>query len=363
MLLASSSFGLPQADLDHVQHGVGSAWLALRGQHLLLTGGTGFVGKWLLASLLHADRALGLGLRVTVLTRDAARFTAQHPALALASPVTLLQGDVRSFVLPAVQHISHVIHAATDVVAPHSLAETFDTCVRGTQQVLQQAQRAGAQRLLLLSSGAVYGAAPPGQQRLAEDHAGAPDCLQPASAYGEGKRAAELLCALAAATHGLQIPVARCFAFVGPHLPLDKHFAIGNFIGAALRDEPLLIQGNGTPLRSYLHAADLALWLWTLLLKGQSGTAYNVGGDEAVSIAALAQRVCAVLGSSSSVTVAKSAVPGAPVQRYLPDLGRMAQQFGLRPHITLDQAILRTADWARQSTTPLHKHTPEHSPC
>ena len=361
MPLASSSFGLPAADLDHVQHGVGAAWHALRGQHLLITGGTGFVGKWLLASLLHADRALGLGLRVTVLTRDAARFTKQHPALALAAPVRLLQADVRNFVLPAAQHISHVIHAATDVVAPHSLAETFDTCVRGTQQVLQQAQRVGAQRLLLLSSGAVYGATPPGLQCLAEDHGGAPDCLQPASAYGEGKRAAELLCALAAASHGLQIPVARCFAFVGPHLPLDKHFAIGNFIGAALQGEPLLIQGDGTPLRSYLHAADLALWLWTLLLKGQSGTAYNVGGDEAVSIAALAQRVCAVLGSSSRVEVAKSAVPGASVQRYLPDIGRVTQQFGLRPHITLDQAILRTAHWAAQVHQP--RHTPEHSPC
>ena len=363
MPLAPLSFDLPQADLDHVQHGVGAAWLALRGQHLLITGGTGFVGKWLLASLLHADRALGLGLRITVLTRDAARFTAMHPALALAAPVTLLQGDVRSFVLPANTRISHVIHAATDVVAPHSLAETFDTCVRGTQQVLQQAQRVGAQRLLLLSSGAVYGATPPGLQRLAEDHTGAPDCLQPASAYGEGKRASELLCALAASKHGLQIPVARCFAFVGPHLPLDKHFAIGNFIGAALRGEPLLIQGDGTPLRSYLHAADLALWLCTLLLKGHSGTAYNVGGDEAVSIAALAQRVCAVLGSSARVEVARTAVPGAPVPCYLPDIGRIAQQFGLRPQITLDQAILRTADWTRHTTVTQATQPLEHSPC
>lgn len=124
-----------------------------------------------------------------------------------------------------------------------------------------------------------------------------------------------------------------------------------------------MIQGDGTALRSYLHAADLALWLWTLLLKGHSGTAYNVGGDEAVSIAALAQRVCAVLGSSSRVEVAKTPVPGAPVQRYLPELGRIAQQFGLRPHISLDQAILRTADWARQAPAPQHRPARERSPC
>lgn len=339
------ALGLALADLDHVQRGVGAGWEQLRGQHLLLTGGTGFVGKWLLASLLHARRALDLQVQVSVLTRDAARFAHEHPAL--AQGVTLLQGDVRSFDWPAGRPLSHVVHAATDVVAQQTPQQTFDTCVQGTRQVLAQMRRAGARQLLLLSSGAVYGRTPPALLRIPEDHAGAPDALQPAAAYGEGKRVSELLCAMAAAEWGLHVPVARCFAFVGPHLPLDKHFAIGNFIGAALRGQDVRIQGDGTPLRSYLYAADLALWLWTLMFRGQSGRAYNVGGEEALSIADLAQRVQQVLGAPGAVHVAQAPTAGVPPQPYLPDLQRASSELGLSPCIGLDEAIRRTAAWHR----------------
>lgn len=349
----AAQLGLADEDLEHVLRGVGTAWQGLRGAHLLITGGTGFVGRWLLATLLHANRALDLGVQVTVLTRDALRFAAEEAGLADDPAVQLLPGDVRHFDWPAGRPLTHVVHAATDVVTPHTPAETFDTCLRGTQRVLDQMRQAGAQRLLLLSSGAVYGKTPPTLERIAEDCACAPDCGAPESAYGEGKRVSELLCAMAAAEHGLQVTVARCFAFVGPHLPLDKHFAIGNFIGAALRGRALQIQGDGTPLRSYLYAADLALWLWMLLLKGQGGRAYNVGGDEAVSIEALARRVVQVLHSAAPVQVARQAVPGAPVQRYLPDLQRAGNELGLRPAIGLDEAIRRTAAWHRAQAVAL----------
>ncbi len=348
------TFDLAQQDLDHVVDGVGAdAWQQLGDAQLLLTGGTGFVGRWLLATLLHASRRHGLGLRVTVLTRDERRFTQEQPALALDAAVRLLPGDVRGFDWPAGRPLTHVVHAATDVVAAQSPAHTFDTCVRGTQCVLDRMRQAGARRLLLLSSGAVYGRQPGAVDRLAEDSAQAPDCLAAGSAYGEGKRAAELLCAMAAAQGGLHFSVARCFAFVGPHLPLDQHFAIGNFIGEALQGRPLDIRGDGTALRSYLYAADLALWLWTLLLRAPGGRAYNVGGEEAVSIEALAHRVLRVLGVSVPVRVAARPAPGAAAERYLPDLRRARDELGLGCRVGLDDVIRRTADWhrARAATT------------
>ena len=357
---------LPSEDLRHVLQHAGSALSELRNSRLFITGGTGFFGKWLLETFAYANRELSLNAKAVVLSRNPGKFLAEMPHLAAESCLEFIHGDVTNFAFPPGE-FQWIIHAATesstDLNARDPLA-MLDTTIDGTRRVLDLAAGGGGgacRGFLLTSSGAVYGPQPPGLTHIPETYTGAPDSMDPKAAYANGKRLAEHLCCLYHEKHNVPAKIARCFAFVGPHLPLDKHFAIGNFISAALRGEPLLIQGDGTPLRSYLHAADLALWLWTLLLKGHSGTAYNVGGDEAVSIAALAQRVCAVLGSSSRVEIAKNPVPGAPVQRYLPDLGRIVQQFGLQPHITLDQAILRTAEWAA------HWHqlrpTREHNPC
>lgn len=336
---------LPSEDLEYVLNGV-EGWQALRGQRLLLTGGTGFIGKWLLGTFLYANRTLALGAKVVLLSRNIESFLAQYPALRESTEIEWLKGDVRDFTLSTSQRCGFGFHAATDVIARQPPSHTFDTCVRGTANVLTQMRHPGAQRLLLLSSGAVYGNIPPNLDRIPEHWTGAPDCLAPASAYGEGKRASELLCAIAAAEQGLTIPIARCFAFVGPHLPMDQHFAIGNFISAALRGEPLQIQGDGTPMRSYLYAADLALWLWVLLFKGQNARAYNVGGDESLSICTLAHRVVGALGVDLPVQIAQMPKPGATANAYVPDLKRAAAELGLRPHIGLHDAIQRTARWA-----------------
>src|SRR3989338_4961828 len=101
--------------------------------------------------------------------------------------------------------------------------------------------------------------------RLPEEYFGAPYPADVKSAWGESKRAAEFICGYYADRYGLEIKIARCFSFVGPYLPLDIHYAVGNFIRDALKGGPLRIKGDGTPVRAYLYAADLAVWLWTIL--------------------------------------------------------------------------------------------------
>jgi dTDP-glucose 4,6-dehydratase len=190
---------------------------------------------------------------------------------------------------------------------------------------------------------------------VSESYAGAPDCTHPASAYGEGKRAAELLCALYHRRHPeLEPVIARCFAFVGPFLPLDAHFAIGNFIRDALHGGPIKIGGDGTPHRSYLYAADLAVWLWTLLFRGRPGQAYNVGSQEEVTILELASTVAECFSKHTDVEIACQPVPGAPAPRYVPSTGLAASELGLVASIPLKEAIARTAAWHSTTNSLFH---------
>ncbi len=337
------------ADLDHVACATQGLWDELRGQRLFLTGGTGFFGCWLVETFCYVNRLLSLDARLTVLTRDPRAFAEKCPHLASDPAITLHAGDIRSFSFPGGEY-RYMIHAATAARASRAAnapLEMFSTIVAGTERALQFALSHGVQKFLLTSSGAVYGKQPGDLTHVPETFAGAPDPLLPASIYAEGKRAAELLCALYQQKSAIQCKIARCWAFCGPHLPLDEHFAIGNFIGDVLAGRAIEIRGDGTPRRSYLYAADLAVWLWTMLFRAPALTPINVGSDRDVSILELAQSVAAVLNPGTEIHVAKEAVAGAPPLRYVPSVDRARELLGLRQAVGLEEMILRTAQWYR----------------
>jgi dTDP-glucose 4,6-dehydratase len=337
------------ADLDDVLAHASGLWEELRGQRLFLTGGTGFIGSWLLESFLWANDNLGLESQVVVLTRNPRAFARKAPHLAEHPNVELCSGDVRSFAFPP-GSFRYLIHAATESsTTPNADApqEMFDTVVRGTERTLEFAHRSGVKKFLLTSSGAVYGRQPTDLSHVPESYQGAPDVTDPRSAYGEGKRVAEYLCMLAHRRVGLEPKIARCFAFVGPYLPLDAHFACGNFLRDGLRGGPILVQGDGTPYRTYLYAADLAIWLWTILFKGIPCRAYNVGDDRPVSIAGLARQVAGYFGTT--IRTARTAPAGQAPERYVPDVSRARTELGLQTWIPLEEAIVRTAAWHRQA--------------
>lgn len=333
---------LPLADLEHVLEHTRGLWEELRGQSLFITGGTGFFGHWLLESFTHANDVLGLRARATVLSRNPAAFARKSPHLAARPELNWLTGDVRDFAFPP-GAFPYVIHAGTTSGAPVEPLEMFDTIVQGTRRMLDFAATHGTRKFLFISSGAVYGKQPPELTHIPEDYTGAPDPLDPASAYGEGKRAAELLCSLISRKNGFEVKIARCFTFVGPHLPLDTHFAVGNFIRDALAGGPIVVK-NGAPYRSYLYAADLAVWLWTILFRGQGSRAYNVGSPQAVSITEVAHAVRDASGGAVTVTVARPRRAGASL-RYVPDTARAEQELGLKLQVDLGESVSRTIAW------------------
>jgi nucleoside-diphosphate-sugar epimerase len=337
---------LPDDDLNHVLIHTRDLWEELRGQTLFITGGTGFFGRWILETFVHANEQLSLGASAVVLTRDPDSFAVKAPHLAVRDDLKVLRGDVRDFDFPD-GNFSHVIHAGTTSSAPVEPLEMLDTILQGTRRVLDFAATHGTRKFLFISSGAVYGQQPPEITHISEDYHGAPDPLNPNSAYGEGKRAAELLCTLMANRHGFEAKIARCFAFVGPHLPLDAHFAIGNFIRDALQGKSIHVSSDGTPIRSYLYTADLAIWLWTILSRGGAGRAYNVGNSAQITIRKVAEVTATALGSTVPVRVAKDPILGQVASRYVPNVDRARTELGLEPRIDLVASLKKTSLWCK----------------
>ena len=343
-----------EEDLDHILDHTRDLWEDIRGDSIFITGGTGFFGCWLLESFAWANARLDLNASAHVLTRNPAAFFGKAPHLSGNQALHFHEGDVRDFKFPDGK-FSHVIHAATGVDGGGAVQDpvsVFEGMVRGMRRTLEFAERCNAWRFLFTSSGAVYGKQPPGLTHIPEEYAGAPETVDPLSAYGEAKRVSEFLSAMYALRCGFEAKIARCFAFVGPHLPLRVNLAVGNFIGNVLAQEPILVKGDGTPYRSYLYAADLAIWLWTILFRGASGRPYNVGSDMALTIAELAATVASVSGSREPVRIARAPFMGEPAQRYVPSTERARNELGLSVKIHVEEAVRRTILWHKRQIDP-----------
>jgi nucleoside-diphosphate-sugar epimerase len=329
---------LVQANLQRIPAALG-LHEALAGRHLLLTGGTGFFGLWLLA-LLHRLNQRGAGIEVTVVSRNPTRILGAHPHYRDYAWLRWLAGDVRVLHEIPGSPVDLILHAAADTsAAAHAKPlEIFDTILSGARRVFDLAVRGNARRrVLLIGSGAQYGALPTGVA-VTENYVGACASNSTSSAYGEAKRAQETLAAIYAQDQGLEAVMTRCFAFAGPGLPLDGHFAIGNFVRDAVHGDAIVLNSSGEAVRSYLHGADLAAWLLFLLAKGKAGEAYNVGSDQPISVADLAMRVCQRLAPGKPVQVLGQL--GAPSARswYVPNIGK-AQSLGLNVWTDLDTSI------------------------
>lgn len=336
-------------DLAHICNQTIVYWHSAKGCRFLMTGGTGFFGKWLLDSFHFINQALSLNATLVVLSRDPAKFVKQNPYLLHYHDVEWLQGDITSFRLEKNQ-FDYVIHGATQASAELNQSQPlsmFQTIVPGTQHLLEQLKNHPLKGLLYLSSGAVYGKQPDTISHLEEHFVGSAPALDSVtSAYAEGKRAAELLCQIYHHTYQMPIKIARCFAFVGPYLPLDQHFAIGNFIRNVLRSEPITLTGDGTATRSYLYSSDLCIWLWRILLAGPVSQAINVGSDQAISILDLATLIDKRT-NTKGLKVTSTLQSGASA-RYVPSIALAQNALDLGVSVPLEKAIDKTVQFFRQ---------------
>lgn len=338
-----------QDDFDQIANQGALFFAALQNAHIFLTGGTGFIGAWLLEAIAYANQTHLANIEVTVLTRNPLAFKEKNLQLFENPCFHYVAGDVVHLpeCLKSSKPFTHLIHAATDASAELNEVnplQMFDTVVLGTRQILDVAMQQKIARVLYLSSGAVYGQQLPGVDFVSENSLSAPDCLNPKNTYAEGKRASEMLCAIYGKQFGCNIVVARIFALLGPLLNLDIHFAAGNFIRDALAGKKIIVSGDGRPERSYLYPTDLIVWLLAMLTHGRSGAAYNAGSEEAISIADLAKLTSSLLGNKGYEILGLSDSGWNP-GRYVPSNRLIQEELGVKQTVDLAEAIRRTAHW------------------
>lgn len=313
---------------------------------LLISGGTGFFGRALLRHLKYLDHLQGHPPfdEITVISRSPESFRVRFPSLANLSWLRFHKGDVlNSTTLPHKENFDLIIHAASDSTDASNLTslQCYRQIVYGTENMLKLALSCNAQRFLLTSSGGAYGPQPAEMLTIPETYNAMPDPLDASNAYGVAKRQAEHLCSQYSHHYGIETVIARCFAFVGEDLPKNAHFAIGNFIRDALERTEIVVNGNGTPLRSYMHQSDLAHWLLTILLNGKSRSAYNVGSDEAISISDLAFLVRRILSPNKQVIIKGAALADNTFRnRYLPEIKKAKDELGLHLSVSLEKSII-----------------------
>ena len=271
----------------------------LKNAKILLTGGTGFFGIWLLTIFRHLYEINEFHGRIYLITRNRSIFLDLNPHFKNCEFLKIIQGDIKTVVLGDIEP-DHLIHLAST-----SASETFndieqiekiDTLYLGTKNILDQCGQF-LQKVLFTSSGAAYGS-PVSSQKIGENSLSRLSPHDDRFALCLGKNVAEFQVRHYAEKLNYDYSIARCFSFAGELMPLSMHYAFGNFIGNAMKREDIILTGTGTAIRSYMYIGDAILWFIVLLTKPKNDV-FNVGSDSGISVRDLAE----LIGKQSSSRV------------------------------------------------------------
>lgn len=312
-------------------------------RNIFIAGGTGLIGRALVRQLLLRSQELQID-SITLLSRNPQKFSVVAPDIVSHNIIKILHGDLIADQLPTMQY-TDVIHAAADVndLLVKDRAAYFWDIVSGTKRMLDFAERSNCSRFLYLSSGAVYGPGNYPEAGIPEDWAVAPPLTDEKSAYGQAKRASEHLCMLFSKKTGIAVKVARIFAVVGEEMPLDGQYAIGNFVRDAMSktSDAIVIKGDGTPVRSFLHVDDVAQWLLRIHASSSLHDVFNVGSEIPVSIRQLAEIISRNSPFPKPVVITQNEPDYAGRSVYLPDCSHARLTLGVQQTIDLENAIQR----------------------
>ncbi len=318
----------------------------LKNRCILVTGGTGFVGKWITEMVCFLNAEHKLNIKLYLLARDTESFKTEVPHLAKNPCVNLIQQDVRHLSeMP--KDVNYVINAAGSPDRREHASKplsTIDTFYKGTNSILEECFRLpGLHKILHLSSNFIYGNL--NSDKIKETDMGTLDSNSINATYGEIKRLTETLCAVYGNQQHLPIVVVRPFGFVGPYQKLDKPWAITSFVRDAIHGGPIKILGNEAAQRSYLYGSDLAFWLLKLLVKGKDDSVYNVGSSHCVSLKELAEKIKNIVDKKMEIVNRTSKEVYHHTSKSVPDISLITKHAHVEETFTLQEALESTIAW------------------
>lgn len=334
-----------KSDLESIVRHADVSLEALRSARILIAGGTGFVGTWLTSTLLKANDVMSLDLELVLVSRNHKRAAARINSRA-GDALRVVESGLESLSLHHQEFeagFTHIIHAANSTANLASITN-IDSYIhdarKSTENLLTIASTCATPPVFMhLSSGAVYGLTAREKWTIAES-AQLEEENPFKEPYGHIKRVNESLVERATSEGRIQGTNPRLFAFSGPHIPLDQHFAIGNFMKTALLGEQITMLGNPLTTRSYLYPTDLVEWLLAVL---QTPTIepVHIGSDIPLEMREIASTISKVF---ENVEVSEGDVNIAP-NHYVPETTQTRATYGLSQRIFLDEAIQRWRSW------------------
>lgn len=273
----------------------------LFGTSVMITGATGLVGSFITDMLLYLNQEKNAGITIYAGSRSAQRIFDRFgnaPGLEV-----LEQNVIKPFAFG--RHLDYIIHAASNAYPKAMNEEPVETImanIQGTTNLLELGKGCGAKRLLFVSSGEVYGKCDEKIGKFTEDYSGYLDSINPRSCYPQAKRMAETLCVSFQKEYGFESVIARLCHTFGPNVTSNDNRATVQFFNNAACGEDIVLKSEGLQTRSYQYIADSAAALLTILLEGESGSAYNIANDEStISIRNLAEKIAAAAGTKAIV--------------------------------------------------------------
>ena len=330
---------IPEFDKVEVLEEIGDLWLQFKKASILLLGGTGFIGTWITNCLQEANKVYNLDLNLILFTRSPVDAVKRNPNL-MDKNVQLIKLDlIKNTHFSLDLEFNFFIHGATDSTFSNVTSESSpQSSIRGAHLILNSVNSSVFTRGIHLSSGAVF----PRQinSSVGQLESEFFEKIDHLTEYGKAKYQTENLFRCKSNSERFQVANPRLFTFFGPGIPLDRHFAVGNFLRNAMNKEPIVVNGNPDTVRSYMYPTDLIVWIIKLLLNPSSST-LNFGSDIPITMADLATKINDVTGNKGIQFRGNS----EPMSIYFPSTIKARQHLSVRQSVMFEEGIERWVNW------------------